>query len=191
MLIRNATAADAGHLARFINMAADDLPLHFWQKSVGPDDDPWVYGQLRAARETGSFSYHNAWIAEVDGVIAACLLGYPAATEPQPADPDTSPILVPLLDLESLAHGSWYRNVLATYDGFRGMGCGNALLAHADGGARQLGHSSISLIAADTHHAALRLYGANGYREVARRDVVKGHWQVDAQVWILFTKAVD
>ena len=42
MLIREALASDADHLVRFINMAADDLPLHFWRKSVGPDGDPWA-----------------------------------------------------------------------------------------------------------------------------------------------------
>ncbi len=190
MLIRDATASDAGHLARFINMAADDLPLHFWRKSVGPDDDPWTYGHIRAARETGSFSYRNAWLAEVDGAVAAGLLGYPAEDTPTPIDPDTPAILVPLLELEALASGTWYLNVLATYDAFRGLGCGSALLAHAEGVARHTGRATISLIAADTHHGALRLYGHKGYREVARRPVVKGDWQVDAQDWILFTKVV-
>jgi len=80
--------------------------------------------------------------------------------------------------------------VLATYDGFRGQGCGSALLAHAEGVARGLGRSTISLIAADTHVDALRLYAAKGYREVARRPVVKGDWVVDASEWILFTKPV-
>ena len=31
-----------------------------------------------------------------------------------------------------MAPGAWYLNVLATYDGFRGKGCGSALLAHAE-----------------------------------------------------------
>lgn len=190
MLIREAKAADAEHLARFINMAADDLPLHFWQKSVGPDGDPWAYGKERAARETGSFSYRNAWLAELDGEVAACLLGYPAEDEPGPIDPETPPIFVPLLELEALAPGSWYLNVLATYEPFRGKGAGRALLAQAEAVARHTGRKTISLIAADTHLDALRLYTANGFHEVARRAVVKGDWQVDAQDWILFTKTV-
>lgn len=190
MLIRGATAADAEHLVRFINMAADDLPLHFWKKSVGPEGDPWAYGRERAARESGSFSYGNAWLAEVEGQVAACLLGYPAEDEPAPIDPDTPAVFVPLMELEALAPGSWYLNVLATYDGFRGQGCGSALLTHAEGVARGLGRGVISLIAANTHHDALRLYAAKGYREVARRPVVKGDWVVDASEWILFTKSV-
>ena len=188
MQIRPATAADAAHLVRFINMAADDLPLHGWRRSVGPAGDPWAWGRERAARETGNFSYRNAWLAEVDSQVAACLLGYPAEDAPGPIDPDTPPIFVPLLELEALAPGSWYLNVLATYDGFRGRGFGSALLGFAEEVARTAGHTAISLIAEDTHLDALRLYAAKGYRQVARRAVVKGDWQVDAAEWILLVK---
>lgn len=191
MDIRRARASDAAHLVRFINMAADDLPLHFWRKTVGPEGDPWALGQERAARETGNFSYRNAWLAEVDGAVGACLLGYAAEETPGPIDPDTPPIFVPLLELEALAPGSWYLNVLATYAAFRGKGLGSALLAQADAIAAASGHHSISLIAADTHQDALRLYSAKGFRQIARRPVVKGDWAVDASEWILFTKAVS
>ncbi|WP_216671018.1 GNAT family N-acetyltransferase [Mangrovicoccus sp. HB161399] len=190
MLIREATASDADDLTRFINMAADNLPLHFWRKSAGPDGDPWAFGRERAARESGNFSFRNAWIAEIGGEAAACLLGYPAEETPGPIDPDTPPIFVPLLELEALAPGSWYLNVLATYEAFRGRGLGSALLALAEAVAAASGHAAVSLIAEDTHHDALRLYSAKGYREVARRPVVKGDWEVDASEWILFTKPV-
>ncbi len=191
MKIREAKASDAGHLVRFINMAADDLPLHFWQRSVGPEGDPWAYGKERAMRDSGSFSYRNAWLAELDGDVAACLLGYPAEDAPGPIDPDTPAIFVPLLELEALAPGSWYLNVLATYAPFRGKGCGSALLAFAEDVARGVGRGAISLIAADTHLDALRLYGAKGYREIARRPIVKGDWQVNAEDWILLAKTLD
>lgn len=190
MLIREARAADAAHLVRFINMAADDLPLYFWRRSVGPEGDPWAYGAERAARDSGNFSYRNAWLAEVDGEVGACLLGYPAEAEPGPIDPEMPAVLVPLLELEALAPGSWYLNVLATYDGYRGKGLGSALLARAEDVARQAGFTEISLIAEDTHLDALRLYTGKGYREIARRPVVSGDWQVDAKEWILFTKPV-
>lgn len=190
MSIREARASDAADLVRFINMAADDLPLHFWRKSVGAAGDPWAYGRERAARETGNFSYRNAWMAEVDGQVAACLLGYPAEDTPGAIDPGTPAIFVPLLELEAMAPGSWYLNVLATYDTFRGRGLGSALLARAEDIARGLGRRSISLIAEDTHQDALRLYTAKGYAEVARRAVVKGDWAVDAADWILFTKSI-
>ena len=78
MLIREARPTDADHLTRFINMAADDLPLHFWKRSVGSEGDPWAYGRDRAACDTGNFSWRNAWLAEAEGKVAACLLGYAA-----------------------------------------------------------------------------------------------------------------
>lgn len=190
MLIRDARASDADHLVRFINMAADDLPLHFWKKSAGPGVDPIAYGRERAARETGNFSFRNAWLAEVDGEVAACLLGYPAAEAPEPIEPGTPPIFVPLLELEALAPGSWYLNVLATYPEYRGKGCGSALLAHAEAVTRRAGRKTISLIAEDTHQDALRLYRAKGYQEVARRPVAKDDWPVDASEWILFIKSL-
>lgn len=188
MDIREARASDAAHLARFVNMAADDLPLHFWRAAVGPDGDPWALGEERAARETGNFSYRNAWLAEVGGEVGACLVGYPAEAEPGPIEPDTPPVFVPLLELEALAPGSWYLNILATYEAFRGRGLGSALLAHAEAVAAAGGYDTISLIAADTHGDALRLYRATGYREQARRPVIKGDWRADANEWILFTK---
>lgn len=190
MLIRKAEASDAAHLVRFINMAADDLPMHFWRKSVGPEGDAIAYGMERAARATGSFSYSNAWLAETGSEVAACLLGYPAEDEPAPIAPDTPPVFVPLLELEALAPGSWYLNVLATYESFRGRGCGSALLAKAEDITRAGGQRVISLITADTHHEAQRLYAAKGYTEIARRPVVKGDWQVDATEWILMTKTL-
>jgi ribosomal protein S18 acetylase RimI-like enzyme len=190
MLIRDAQVSDADHLVRFVNMAADELSLHFWKKSAGPGVDPLAYGRERAARETGNFSYRNAWLAEVDGEVAACLLGYPAALEPEPIEPGTPSIFVPLLELENLAPGSWYLNVLAAYPQHRGKGLGSALLAKAEEVTRKAGRSTISLIAEDTHHDALRLYHAKGYAEVARRPIVKDDWPVDASEWILFTKAI-
>ncbi|GHC52072.1 GNAT family N-acetyltransferase [Neogemmobacter tilapiae] len=188
MLIRKAKASDAGDLVRFINMAADDLPLHFWRKSVGPEGDALAYGRERAARAVGNFSFSNAWLAEVDGAVAACLLGYPADEEPGGIDPDTPEIFVPLLQLEALAPGSWYLNVLATDPAHRGRGCGSALLAQAEVVAHAMGKSVISLIAADTHAEAQRLYRAKGYQERARRNVVKGDWAVEASEWVLLTK---
>jgi ribosomal protein S18 acetylase RimI-like enzyme len=188
MIIRAATPQDADHLVRFINMAADDLPLHFWRSTVGPDGDPLAFGQARAARDTGNFSYRNAWVAEVDGEVAACLLGYPSEIEP--ITPDTPPVFIPPLELEAMAPGAWYLNVLATYAPFRGRGIGSALIAHAEGIARDRGHAQISLLAEDTHTDALRLYRAKGFIEVARRPLIKGEWQVDANEWILFVKPV-
>lgn len=190
MLIREAKASDAQHLVRFINMAADDLPLYCWQKTVGFEGDPWDYGNKWAGGDTGSFSYGNAWIVEQNGDVAACLLGYPIEDAPGHIDPDIHAIFVPLLELEALVPNSWYLNVLATYEPYRGKGFGSALLAYAEGLALSANCNCISLIVADTHLDARRLYHAKGYQEVARRSVVKGGWRGDAREWVLLAKTV-
>ena len=63
-------------------------------------------------------------------------------------------------------------------------------MAEADAITRADGRKTISLITADTHHDAQRLYAAKGYVEIARRPVVKGDWQVDASEWILMIKTL-
>jgi hypothetical protein len=50
--------------------------------------------------------------------------------------------------------------------------------------------AAISLIAADTHHEALRLYRAKGFAEIARRAVVRDDWEVAARDWILFVRPI-
>jgi GNAT superfamily N-acetyltransferase len=89
-------------------------------------------GQRRARREEGSFSYRNAIIAEEDGRPAACLIGYALPDAPEPIGYDTMPAMfVPMQELENLAPGTWYVNVLAAYPEFRGRGIGAGLLALA------------------------------------------------------------
>jgi GNAT superfamily N-acetyltransferase len=162
MLIREARASDAAHLVRFINMAADDLPLHFWKRSVGPEGDPWAYGRERA-RADRQLLLPQRLAGRGGGRGGRLPSGLSRRRDPGPIDPDTPPIFVPLLELEALAPGSWYLNVLATYEAFRGKGLGSALLAHAEtrgAGCRapddqpdRRGHPS----------EALRLYTAKGF----------------------------
>lgn len=129
----------------------------------------WPMGRSGRRGKPGTFlSTTRGWPNPGGGEVGACLLGYPAEETPGPIDPDTPAIFIPLL-----APGSWYLNVLATYEAFRGRGLGSALLAYAEKVARDTGHREISLIAADTHREALHLYAAKGFREVAHRAVVK------------------
>ena len=80
-----------------------------------PGESAWDVGRRRAMRETGSFSYRNATVAEVDGRVIAGLIGYPLPDRPEPIDDDQMPpMFVPLQELENLAPGTWYVNVLAT-----------------------------------------------------------------------------
>ena len=55
-------------------------------------------------RESGSFSYRNAIVAEIDDRVIAGLIGYPLPDRPEPIDHDAMPAMfVPLQELENLA----------------------------------------------------------------------------------------
>ena len=87
-------------------------------------------------------------------------------------------MFVPLQELENLAPGTWYVNVLAAYPEHRGQ----RLRHGAAGRGRDRWRptrpcAGLSIIVSDTNAGARRLYERCGYREIARRAKVKEGWQ--------------
>jgi len=185
---RRATLRDAKAMADFVNFASEGLALYLWTKMAGLGDDPWAFGRERAGRETGAFSYRNTIVAEHDGQPVAGLISFALPDHAEPI-PETMPAMfVPLQELENLAPGTWYVNVLAAYPEHRGRGYGGALLAVADRLAEDAGNPGLSIIVADTNTGARKLYERCGYRETARRRMVKEDWQHPGLDWVLLTK---
>jgi ribosomal protein S18 acetylase RimI-like enzyme len=188
---RRATPEDAAAMAELVNFAGDNLPVYLWSKMAEPGQSAWEFGRLRAQREEGAFTYRNTVIVEAkDGRIAGCLLGYPLPEQPEPIPSDLPPMFVALQELENLAPGTWYVNVLALYPEFRGHGLGTSLLEIADRIAADLGSSGLSIIVSDGNPGARRLYERCGYREAARRPMVKEDWQGSGSNWVLMVKGV-
>lgn len=186
---RRAAPQDADALAELVNMAGEGLPLYLWTQMVEPGVSPWEIGRQRARRETGAFSYRNAVVRTDDGVVVAALIGYPLADEPDPAAyADMPPMFVPLQELEDLALGTWYVNVLATRPEHRGKGYGTDLLAIAEQLAADTGRHGLSIIVSDANVSARQLYERCGYRERARRPMVKEGWEGEGQNWVLLVK---
>lgn len=186
--IRAATPADATALAELINYAGEGMPLYLWGRMAAPGQDPWEVGRARALREQGGFSYRNAFVAEIGDAVAACLVGYPLAETPEPIDPATPSMFVPLLELEALVPGTWYVNVLATYPELRGRGIGGELLDFAAKLAKQSSLSRLSLIVSNGNHGARRLYERKGYRKLDERPMIKEGWRNDGTSWELLAK---
>ena len=186
---RRATVEDAPILAELVNYAGDGLPLHLWGKMAAPGESAWDVGRARAARPEGSFSYRNATMIEHRGACAGCLIGYEIPEQPEPIGSDLPAMFVPLQELENLAPGTWYVNVLAVQPQLRGLGLGARLLAFADETGRALGKRGMSVIVSDANSGARRLYERCGYREAAMRAMVKNDWQNDGRNWVLLTKA--
>ena len=186
---RRATPDDARAMAELVNIAGEGMPLYLWDRMAGPGEDAWAVGRQRARRDSGGFSHRNTVLREADSEVVAALVGYPLAEVPEPVDYDAlPPMFVPLQQLEDLAPGSWYVNVLATYPEHRGKGYGAGLLAIAEQLAADTGCSGLSLIVSDANAGARRLYRRQGYRETATRPMVKESWQNPGEHWILLEK---
>jgi ribosomal protein S18 acetylase RimI-like enzyme len=178
---------DAVHLAAFVDMASQGLATRLWLGMAAPGQGPFEIGRARAMREDTGPSYRNATVAEIAGVIAGALVGYPMTRDNDRSDPPG--LLVPLLELEALATGTWYVNVLAVYPEFRGRGIGRRLLEVADERAEGLGAPrGLSIIVASTNENARRLYERHGFRLMANRAVVPFPGGPGPGDWLLMMK---
>ena len=186
---RPAVRADAPVLAELVNDAGEGIPLYLWDKMKEPGETAWDVGCRRAARDEGAFSYRNAVIIEHKGKAAGCLVGYAISDAPEPI-PDGYPAMFrPLQELENVAPGTWYVNVLAVLPEFRNRGLGHRLLQRAEETGRACGKRGLSIIVSDGNAGARRLYERVGYREAAIRPMVKEDWVNAGSNWVLLTKA--
>ncbi|WP_164870794.1 GNAT family N-acetyltransferase [Mesobaculum littorinae] len=187
---RPATVQDADLLVELVDISGAGLPGHIWARSVTPDQSAYDVGRLRAQGDSGPISWRHATIAEIGGDAAGCLIAYPLAAHPAPADPADPPEYGPMTELEAMVPGSFFVNIVATYPGYRRMGLGSALLATAVDRARTAGCPRLSLIVSDVNDNARRLYRAAGYGEIARRPVAKSDWDSPNSAWVLMTKDI-
>jgi ribosomal protein S18 acetylase RimI-like enzyme len=187
--IRHATRADAMDLVAFVDMAGEGFSSYLWGTMTEAGQSPIEIGRQRAQRNTGSFSWRNAHIAEVDATVAGALIGYVIDDPVDPADIMKAPGLArPLAELEADAPGYWYVNVLAVHPEFRRHGVGAALLVHADALGREAGTKGMAIIVASENDRAVRLYARAGYRQAARRPIRPFPGYRRSGDWVLLTK---
>ena len=182
---RPATKDDARDLARLINYAGEGIPVHFWNKIKPADQDVWEFGASRAARDEGGFSYRNAIVATVDGAVVACAISYVVEAPADAADyAEMPPMFVPMQQLEDMAVGTAYLNVLAVDPEYRGRGIGTRLCGMAE----MDGRRDQSLIAFDSNAGAIKLYESLGFETVASRAMVKEDWEGEGENLLLMRR---
>jgi ribosomal protein S18 acetylase RimI-like enzyme len=188
---RPAAKADASALAVLVDIAGEGLPAHLWSTLKAPGQSILEIGRDRAARETGGFSYRNAVVAEIEGEIAACMVGY-RLDDPYDVGSleEIPPLVRPLVLLEAKAPGSWYVNVLATFPEFRRQGLGMALLGIAEGKARGEGAHALSVIVASANEPAARLYRRAEFATSASEPMVMYPGCLHVGDWNLMTKRI-
>ncbi len=184
--IRPARRDEAEFLLPLINRAGEGIPEYIWAQMAAPGEDPWAVGRRRVEGADAGISHRNAWVAELAGQPAGCLIAYRQPDAAPPLAPDTPSMLAPLQRLESAAPGTGYVYVLSTLAALRGRGVGSGLLDFAE--RRYRGPQGMSLIVADNNSGARRLYERCGYAEAARRPMVKNGWRSDGSDWILMVK---
>ena len=188
VVLRPGLRADARLLAELVNHAGEGLPLFLWGRMAEPGETAWDVGRRRAARDEGSFTFRNATMAEADGQPCGCVIGYPLPDTPEPIPADMPGMFRPLQELENLAPGTWYLNVLAVLPEFRRYGLGSRLLQCAEDTANRAGAHGMSIIVSEANAGARRLYERAGYAEAAQRPMVKDGWRNEGGHWLLLTK---
>lgn len=186
--IRKAAPADGHALALLMNMAGEGIPAYLWSLAAEEGEDAMAFGARRVSQGDKAFSYANAWVVEMDGVVAGMLLGYRLPDTPAPVPDDVPALVLPALELEALVPGSWYVNGIAVSPGRRGRGLGTLLLRLAEDLARADGADALSLIVSEGNPGAMRLYDSIGYRVVAVRPGVPYPGNDAPGDWILMRK---
>ncbi len=185
---RPATPDDLGPLVDFVQMAGEGLPELAWSELAEEGETLRDVGLRRAARDSGGFSWRNATLFEKDGEVLGGLMGFRLPDEPEEIGPDFPAEFVPLQELENLAPGSWYVNILGVYGKARGTGIGTEMLDHAGTLAQETGAAGLSIIVFSANPGAERLYRRVGYEEVARRKMNVPAWRHDGCDAILLVK---
>jgi ribosomal protein S18 acetylase RimI-like enzyme len=189
---RHARESDAIDLACLIDGASRGLALWFWSTLRGTGQSSIEVGRHRIRTLTASpLHYATFTVAEIDGAMAGALTGRLIPLPYERGDSaDLPEVYTPLLELEAVAAGSWYLNVIAVYPEFRGQGLGSALLSKAEEIARLADAPQISLIVEEANAGALKLYLRSGFRQWKRRPYIPFPGSTDQGDWILLRKEI-
>ena len=189
-VLRPAVRGDASDLAILLDAASRRLVSYLWNGMAVSGQSVFEVGRARILMNTQSPSYHANWqVAELDGQIAGGLAGYVMEDPYDPAIADDYPAAFrPMFELEAVAAGTWYLQVVALFAEYRGMGLGQILLDRADAMAVQAGRSRITLITESFNVRAIAAYLRHGYREWDRRTFIPFAGTDEEGDWLLMVK---
>ena len=97
--------------------------------------------------------------------------------------------MVPLLELEAAAEGTWFISMLGVHIRWRGKGVGSRLLDVADAKGRETAARGLALIVEDVNDGARRLYERRGFSVRTSRPMVRFPGSTAAgKDWLLMVK---
>jgi len=157
--------------------AASDAEFVAWTILTAMGMEESLVGQMfEISRQDDTlYSWRRARIAEVDGVVAGCLISYPGEEYLQLRD-RTWRMFRPFendelagFDLETFP-GEYYLDSLAVRPEFRGREIGRKLLMDGVAKGESMGYDHVTLIAESDHPRLLEYYGKAGFREFGELD---------------------
>ena len=165
LIIRPAERRDAAELAILVDLSSHGFAAWFWQAAVvdGSVDTALEQGRL-LMRDDPREGWQGAALAEWNGDVAGVSIGYRLddSIRDQSAP---HPAVEPILTLQRRVVGNRFIDSLGVYREYRGKGIGRALVEHEIARAEGM---PVSLITESDNGAALALYRACGFAEVAR-----------------------
>jgi len=169
ILIRRATADDAGMIARAVAMAIGDEQT--LRRYCG--EEYLSVLQEIACAELTQYSWQSALIAEVDGVTAGAIVGYDGARLEELRENTFAIIEHRVGTRPSIANeteaGEYYLDSVGVLPDFRGMGIGCKLIVALCDEAFRQGHERVGLIVEQDNKQAQTLYSSVGFRRVGER----------------------
>lgn len=189
-VLRPAVPGDASGLAILLDAASRRLVSYLWNGMAVSGQSVFEVGRARILMNTQSPSHYANWhVAELDGQVAGGLAGYVMDDPYDLAIADEYPASFrPMFELEAVAAGTWYLQVVALFAEYRGIGLGQILLDQADSLARQAGRSRITLITESFNARAIAAYLRHGYREWDRRTFIPFAGTDEEGDWVLMVK---
>lgn len=169
IIVRSAVCDDAEIIAKAVEMAiGDEVALRHY---CG-DDYHAALAEVACRRDT-QYSWQNALIAEVDGMVAGAVVGYDGA-ELRTLREGTFAVLsdyvrhsVSIVDETSA--GEYYLDSVGVLPEFRGLGVGRALVSAFCDKAFAEGHKRVGLIVDYENLNAEKLYKSLGFERVGTR----------------------
>lgn len=160
IVVRPAVAGDASFIGLVVLMA-----LHYDETHPMCD----IFKDL-AGREYSQYSYRNALVAEVDGVLAGAVVGYDGANLHGLREPLLELVeqrMGKVLDIEDeTSAGEFYVDSLAVLPAFRGCGVGSTLLAEIRDRAFADGFTKVGLLVDVENPRAESVYRVLGFERV-------------------------
>lgn len=193
VVIRPAQRKEAADLAILDNIAGHGISQWFWQKAVsrGEAKDALDWGRNRFASDE-IFAWRNSFVAVQNEMIAGSVTSY---LMPDSSDEDLEDLkkgavpFIPVFELNHLAKGQWFVDVLSVFEAHQGQGIGRALLENSIARAKESGAEKTMLVSEDTNSAAMNLYTKLGFKQVASRPFVDFGLNHVVNEWLLL--AVD